>query len=731
MIKQWYTAREFAEFALEGMPRTERSFQRMALNKEWKNRCRNAIGGGKEYHIDNLPENAKISLIERVVGEERLLQMESEADSYQLKQERGRAKFTEEERTTARIIIVSLFDNFRASMAMGITDAEKPFLDLYVTEGKKDNSHIIPAWIFEIYPKFSIPTLRLWRANRKTGAIKSKYGNRKGKGVIERAENGELSQFIIALITKQTHITAGNVRDACRLEFGETVTVIDAKTGNESQKDLPNVRTFERFIQKWKEENKGLFLKLTDPDTFKNKFQPAFGSASAGINDLNQVWEIDASPVDVMCEDGRWNMYAIIDVYSRRAIFSVSRTAATEASLSLVRKAILEWGIPQTLKTDNGSDFVSYRFQNALISLGIAQELCAPFTPEGKPHVERVFKTLQHDLMPMLPGYIGHSVADRKKIEGTKAFSARLGEDKKEIFGTELSSSELQEYIDNWAQHKYGDKIHSVIKESPNNKARNWKGAIKTVQNERALDILLAPIASGNGYRQVTKQGIRSEGVKFTSVELALYIGQKVFVRHNPDDLGRIYVFEEENGTFICEAINPESLGISRQESAEAAKKAQKAYIAPRLKEIRGVQRKITPRDMVDGIIQSKIDQAENVISFRPEEEHTSPAIEAALSALDEYTPVAETPLTPDQKEAHQKLVDEMQTPAPQIIELDSRDSRIQRAIRLKNRLEEGDRISSDDQSWLETYQTTSEWSAHALIQEDFGSDWFNKKGEY
>lgn len=104
----------------------------------------------------------------------------------------------------------------------------------------------------------------------------------------------------------------------------------------------------------------------------------------------------------------------------------------------MIRKGILTWGVPAAIKSDNGSDFVSYRFQQALLSLGIEHRVCTPFTPEAKPHVERVIGTMQRDLMPMLPGFVGHSVADRKKIEARKTFAARLGEDRKKLFNVTL-----------------------------------------------------------------------------------------------------------------------------------------------------------------------------------------------------------------------------------------------------------------------------------------------------
>jgi hypothetical protein len=42
-----------------------------------------------------------------------------------------------------------------------------------------------------------------------------------------------------------------------------------------------------------------------NPDAHKARFRPAFGSASEGIVRLNQVWEFDDTPSDIVLADGQ------------------------------------------------------------------------------------------------------------------------------------------------------------------------------------------------------------------------------------------------------------------------------------------------------------------------------------------------------------------------------------------------------------------------------------------
>lgn len=95
---------------------------------------------------------------------------------------------------------------------------------------------------------------------------------------------------------------------------------------------------------------------------------------------LNQRWEIDSTKGDVMLADGkRHNVVAIIDVYSRRPVYHVSRSSSATAVAACLRKALLAWGVPEILVTDNGSDYVSRHIKGALIGLGIEQRIAPPF----------------------------------------------------------------------------------------------------------------------------------------------------------------------------------------------------------------------------------------------------------------------------------------------------------------------------------------------------------------
>ncbi|MCM0751920.1 hypothetical protein DEA98_13500 [Brucella pseudogrignonensis] len=139
------------------------------------------------------------------------------------------------------------------------------------------------------------------------------------------------------------------------------------------------------------------------------------------VTRINQMWMIDASPVDALCVDGRWTMYACVDVATRRYIITYSKTPRSEAVCLLIRRAILEWGVPEVIKTDNGSDFVAAATMRLLTDLDIKPDTSHAYSPAEKGIVERAIKTYQHEVAPQLPGYVGHNVADRKAVESKRA----------------------------------------------------------------------------------------------------------------------------------------------------------------------------------------------------------------------------------------------------------------------------------------------------------------------
>ena len=730
-MKGWYTTREIAELALPGLPSTRMGVASLCERENWAgrtspkgevlSRARTGRGGGLEYHVSLLPAAARAALSASATKVDDLPANAKTALASLPALERPERVL----RRDARLMALTMADaHLRENTAMGRKAADADFADRFNAGAVE-----VAGWVREELNSLSATSLKRWRKARDTGNWNAVGGEgRATSSVLTEAEDGDVQIYIGGLLVKQPFLSAVQVRDLVEARFGG-----ELRLGTGSVQ-LPHARSFQRFITQWKADNRAVFMKLTNPDRYKSHVKLAGSNMYAGVERVNQLWEIDASPSDVMLRDGRHSIYVLIDIFSRRVRTFVSKTARTEAVQQLLRRAIMgrkgegqstelpAWGVPEVLRTDNGSDFTSHAFTGSLLALGIAHDLVPPFSPEKKASVERNIGTMQR-FFALLPGFVGHSVADRKQIEGRKAFSARLGADEKDLVEADLSRDELQDYLDRWAENKFAHEEHRGIGTTPFRKAQSCMAVLRMISNPRAADLLLSPVSGG--WRQVTKQGIRLDGGMYISG--ALQPGTRVFCRQDPEDMGRLFVFEAEQGGYLCEAICPERAGVDPRQAVAMAAAERNRIIKEGAAEYRAEARRIKARDMVDDVLalaESKLPQ--NLLAFPKRSEiHETEALAHAADAIDEGVSTAfDTPFeaaspavqSPPSGAANSNVVILPETPK----------QRFQRAMALREAKAKGLVIGDDEARWLGSYETTAEFKSHEGMYADWGSEWLN-----
>lgn len=718
-MKEWYTAAELADLKLPCMPVTARGWNEIAEREGWKTRTnragallyrrRKGRGGGFEYHVSLLPVTARNTISIRHVKAADAPPLEALWDGVGEMPEPTHNEAGELRRDAA-LLILNFWDIFRTKFTGPLETARHHFAAMY-NNNKIDG---IPDWVRAARPQFSVNTLRNWETKRNHSQftqLAGQYGNRKGSGVLNQAEDGKVEQFIAALIVNQPHLTADHLHDLVAAEFGVDLNV------NGKLKPLPSIRAFQRFVSTWKDEHQEALLKITDPDEFKNKFKFTGSNMNHWVRRPNQLWEIDASPADVLLKDGRYSIYAVVDIYTRRMLVTVTKTPKTAAVLLLMRVAIQAWGVPEILRTDNGSDFVSYAFKRALSALGIHQDITAPFSPEQKGTVERHIGTLQRGLMPLLPGFVGHNVTDRKKIEARKSFAQRLGETDKNAFCVELDHEELQEAVNRWVELKYSHKPHDGLGgKTPFEMVATWTGPVRQIENERALDILLSPVAGKDGMRTVTKHGIALDRAKF--IHPNLIPGTQVLCRHDPDDMGRIYVFSANGRDFICVAQCPERVGINPGDAVRAVRAEQDRRLKEEVDPLKRAIKSMKPLDMIDGVLRANNHKNGSLTSFPLRgERHTTPDLEAATAAVPGQRP--DVPLSERQEAVHARVVEslaEHRPPEPS----KTPEARYARACTIEEAMAADKDVPLEDQMWLKNYWTTAEFNSRRRLDKSF-----------
>lgn len=550
----------------------------------------------------------------------------------------------------------------------------------------------------------SVVTLKRWRAAAGRGGapgLEPRYGNRRNDGLIGR--DPDLRDFIVGQIAARPHISAAMMMEGLRARFGNA--------DKNRNRDLPSPRSVERFMRRWKGENRAALTAMADPDTWKSKYQAAAGYRSQNIQRPNQLWELDSTLGDILLldEGGRAKRYALIkvvDVATRRALMLVDRSSRAASIAALMRKAILAWGVPEAIKTDNGRDYTSRGIESICDALAIERVLCQPFTPEAKPHVERCFRSFQHGLVELLPGYIGHDVAGRKAINARRAFADRLGE-RDGAVEVRLSPDEFQEIADRWAEDLYAARVHSALGRSPREQAAAYEGVLTTIDDERALDILLLPASGEEGFRVVGKKGVQILGGHYAHGALGAMVGDPVRVLTDPADLGHVYIFDR-NGAFVCEALNYLRRGVSAEDVAAEKSKIQKRVVAEQRRELRATMRRVRTDDLAREILTKAGEDAGKVVRMAPPRRqlHRTPDLEAAGKAA-RAGGFAVREDTPEERAARETLAESL-APKP----LTTKQTSMDRARAIERALKEQRDVSEADRIWLANFQKSNHYKA-------------------
>lgn len=461
----------------------------------------------------------------------------------------------------------------------------EPFASAY-------NAHEVPISraVREAYEVVSPRSVQRWVLAHQTNNIGALVDRRNGND--KRGKTLFSAVPLLAAAARKLLIDRPGIRIGQLHELLKTAST-DRETG-ETLFTPPSYDQVRRYQQTWIENNREMYLQATNPDAWKNSCMLAFGRLSEDVTALNQRWEMDATPADWLLLDAdgkkrRYTVSVIIDIWSRRKLVVVSRTPKTQTHCHALRLALLLWGVPQQIVTDNGQDYQSNHFKQVLAALGIEHLTTHPFSPEEKPHVERAIGTLNHSILELLPNFAGHSVADRKAIEARRSFADRLAKrgelaDFSAVCEGGFSGEQLQATINTWISGIYEQREHGGLGCSPFAKAASWTGSRARIADERSLDILLAKPA-GSGQRTLQKKGIALDGTWFVAPELARVDVGSVLDIYETTDLGRVVVYWRKN--FLCIAEAPERTGVDRQELAITSKTVQAERLAAERKRLK------------------------------------------------------------------------------------------------------------------------------------------------
>ena len=144
----------------------------------------------------------------------------------------------------------------------------------------------------------------------------------------------------------------------------------------------------------------GLMAKRPEEPTSKDRRHFAFDKA-------NELWMSDvmhAVPVTVESQR-RYKSYliAFIDDATRVVPFAgFALSENTAAFLPVLAQAIRRRGLPKRLYVDNGAVYRSHHLELVCAKLGITLIHSRPYIPQGRGKIERFFRTVRMQLLPLL-----------------------------------------------------------------------------------------------------------------------------------------------------------------------------------------------------------------------------------------------------------------------------------------------------------------------------------------
>ena len=226
-----------------------------------------------------------------------------------------------------------------------------------------------------------------------------------------------------------------------------------------------------------------------------------------------------------------------------------------KAGLDDVTQPWPAWGIMRTLVVDNGLEFHGESLDYAAGQFGITIQTCPRRQPWFKGKIERFHRTIQTDLVALIPGRTFSSIFERRDYDSSKHAAITL--------------ETLNRVIRLWIVDVYHQSIHSSLDQSP---ARKWDTLIDQVDRHLPDSAQWVDAAFGKPAKRVLgHEGVLFDSLAYNSAELGglrRRLGDRISVNiiTNDEDVGYLYVVCPETGAHIkSPAVNQDyAKGLTR-----------------------------------------------------------------------------------------------------------------------------------------------------------------------
>ena len=265
----WFTSPELA--GLPNLPSTKQGVRKKAHKEVWQWRKRVASGGGREYHISSLPPQTQ-EYLQRLASAQAPPQPQPAEETPAIASlPQPRKKGNKEDRIDAKLDILRQLETYCQQHQLQKIKGQHAFIAAY-----NSGQIAVDVATKQVMPSISPSSVQRWLKTLKTqsvDALGGKYGNRAGESKIEASP--ALRNFILGILAEYPHASYRHIMKAIQGRF--------------EQELIPSQRTLDRWIGKWKEENKELLTSIANPDRWKSKNMISLGSYSDGVDAINKT----------------------------------------------------------------------------------------------------------------------------------------------------------------------------------------------------------------------------------------------------------------------------------------------------------------------------------------------------------------------------------------------------------------------------------------------------------
>lgn len=485
--------------------------------------------------------------------------------------------------------------------------AKHEFIEAYTVAGIKNSRAwlIINQYLKSGFDPASLIDQRMFRNIKTAYKYKKKPGHPTyqplGKGVIINEETqAHLEEARQNYLSGRAQTMKSAYEEMIRRHYTimtETTNGIRYEILPENQR--PTLRQLNNYICKNTDEETIRIAKTSAQET-RNAERLLLSDNLQGVTGPGSLFEIDeceldvsiVSEIDRRITSGRPILYAMVDVYSRM-IVAVSITldnnsviGFTSCLINLLedkQEYFARYGIdiapgeipshiiPQRIRSDYGSEYISYELERIGRELGIQMELVSPGSGSLKGQVEQLFHQIQSKQNPSLENR--GLIEKRHDSKHHKEATLTLEEITSMVLATVVAHN--RSYMSKYPLKR--KMIECGVNPTP---VDLWKfgvensGAPRTVINEDSFRyVLLSPVKA-----TISRTGVCFEDLYYINLQSKSFM-KKMFsakdkripfeCRIDPRDVGELYYLE--NGKLERVELNPQKTGMDEWKGTSLA----------------------------------------------------------------------------------------------------------------------------------------------------------------